>query len=177
MSFKDFVNYSITNNSNNKNEQSRQEIISIKPLNKNDINQIIQARKCQEEENGNGATDEYLKRYAEIVEQLFEKKLIIGAGAFHNNKLVSLAFFNLLSYGNEKKIPYLCSVWTDQEYREKGLATKVNDKLLEGITERMNEMQGNLLLTVEGNEVALRLYNKEGYKSKSGEMSFLRRYR
>lgn len=151
----------------------KHEILDIRPLTKNDIAEIKLARKCQEEENGNGATEEYLKKYGDIIEQLFDKNAIIGAGAFNNNKLVSLAFFNLINFGNKRKIPYLCAVWTNPEYRGKKLARKVNEKLLEGVTERIDEMQGSLLLTVEGGEAAHRLYAKEGYTNKNGEMSFL----
>lgn len=146
--------------------------VVIKPLTNHNINQIVQARKCQEEENGNGATEEYLKQYGKIVEQLLNEGLVIGAGAFNQDELISLAFFNLLSYGEEKKLPYLCGVWTNPLYRGKGLATKVNDKLLEGITERIDEMQEELLLTVEGTDAAYKLYDKEGYKNRDGEMSF-----
>ena len=149
------------------------EIVEIRPLTKEDMEWIVLARKYQEEENGNGATEEYLKQYAKIIEKLFERGDIIAAGAFKMEKLISLAFFNLISFGKEKKTPYLCGVWTNPNYRGKGLATKVNDKLLEGVSERIDEMEGNLLLTVEGTEAAYRLYRKEGYERKYGEMSFL----
>ena len=165
--FSDLINYPIVNNDNDNHE-----IIQIRPLVKEDIEQIVIARKYQEQENGNGATEEYLKQYAKKVEQLLEESSVIGAGAFNENELISLAFFNLLSYGKEKKLPYLCGVWTNPQYRGKGLATKVNDKLLEGIAERSGEMQEGLLLTVEGTDAAYKLYDKEGYKNKDGEMSF-----
>lgn len=147
--------------------------ISIRPLSMGDIDAIVSARRNQEEENGNGATEEYLKEYAKVIEKLYQDGNIIGAGAFKDKELISLAFFNLISFGKEKKIPYLCGVWTNPQYRGRKLATKVNDKLLEGVSERIDEMQGNLLLTVEGGEPAYNLYNKEGYKRKTGEMSFL----
>lgn len=180
MSFSDSVNYLISNSTKLKDGKSivpqfevKYETATIRPLTQNDIEGIVLARRCQEEENKNGANDEYLKQYSEIVKSLFEKDLIIGAGAFKKERLISLAFFNLLSYGKENKLPYLCAVWTNPEYRGKGLATTVNDKLLEGVKERMDRMQGDLLLTIEGGEPAYKLYGKEGYKRKEGEMQFL----
>lgn len=180
MSFLDCINCLIHNSTKPKEGESivpkfeiEYETVTIRPLTQDDIDGIVLARKCQEEENKNGATDEYLEQYSKIVKSLFEKDLIIGAGAFKSNELISLAFFNLLSYGNEKKLPYLCGVWTSPQYRGKGLATKVNNKLLEGIAERIDKMQKSLLLTVEGGESAYKLYDKEGYKGKEGEMQFL----
>lgn len=180
MGFADYTNYNILSVSKISDKGSfipkvemNHDILVIRQLIENDINQIVLARKCQEEENKNGATSEYLKQYAIIVKSLLEQRKLIAAGAFKESELVSLAFFNLISFGNEKKIPYLCGVWTKPQYRGKGIATKVNDKLLEGVLERKDEMQGSLLLTVEGTESAYNLYKKEGYKKKDGEMSFI----
>lgn len=83
------------------------ETFKIRKLAEEDIEQIAKARKAQEIENGNGATDAYLEGYKEILKKLFEQKRIIGVGAFKDNSLVSLACFNLINFGNEKKIPYL----------------------------------------------------------------------
>lgn len=145
----------------------------IRPLSKEDIEQIALARFAQEEENGNGATKEYLEEYKKGLIRLFNEGRLLGAGAFKGDKLVSLAFFNLISYGKEKKTPYLCGVWTNPKYRGIRLATQVNKKLMQGVSERRDELQRSSLLTIEGNDAALHLYNKLGYKNVDGEMTFL----
>ena len=96
-----------------------------------------------------------------------------GAGAFLGDNIVSIAFFNLISFGNDRRIPYLCGVWTNPTYRQNGLAMQVNKKLMQGVLERREELADKGLLTIEGNEAALRMYEKLGYKSVNGEMTFL----
>ncbi len=149
------------------------ETFKIRKLAEEDIEQIAKARKAQEIENGNGATDAYLEGYKEILKKLFEQKRIIGVGAFKDNSLVSLACFNLINFGNEKKIPYLCGVWTNPKFRGKKLASKVNNKLMEYAIKRKKELQPMALLTLEGTDAAYNLYKKLGYVNVSGEMSFL----
>ena len=104
---------------------------------------------------------------------LLNTNRLIGAGAFLGDNIVSIAFFNLISFGNDKRIPYLCGVWTNPEYRQNGLAMQVNKKLMQGVFERRDKLADNSLLTIEGNEAALRMYEKLGYKSVNGEMTFL----
>ena len=145
----------------------------VRPLNKEDIEQIALARFAQEEENGNGATKEYLEEYKKGLISLFDEGKLLGVGAFKGDKLVSLAFFNLISYGKEKRTPYLCGVWTNPKYRGIRLATQINQKLMQGVFERKDELQRSSLLTIEGNDAALHLYNKLGYKNVDGEMTFL----
>ena len=145
----------------------------IRNLNKEDIPQMSKARKEQENENGNGATDEYIENYEKILKKLFEDKKIIAAGAFKENQLVSVACFNLINYGSNKKIPYLCAVWTNPDYRGIGLASKVNNKLTESMLEIREQLQPRTLLTLEGTEAALHLYKKIGYKNVVREMTFL----
>lgn len=145
----------------------------IRSLSENDIVQIGSARKAQEEENGNGATKEYIEEYKKGLLRLFNENNLIGAGAFKKDKLVSIAFFNLISFGEEKKIPYLCGVWTDPRNRRRNLATQINKKLMQGLLERQDELQKISLLTIEGNEAAQKLYNKLGYEFVKGEMTFL----
>lgn len=145
----------------------------VRPLSKEDIEQIALARFAQEEENGNGATKEYLEEYKKGLIRLFDEGKLLGVGAFKGDKLVSLAFFNLISYGKEKRTPYLCGVWTNPKYRGIRLATQINKKLMQGVFERKDELQRSSLLTIEGNDAALHLYNKLGYKNVDGEMTFL----
>ena len=145
----------------------------IRDLTKVDISQMANARREQEKENGNGATDEYLEWYKNILKKLFKEKRLIAVGAFKGDKLVSLACYNLINFGNEKMIPYLCAVWTDPKYRGMQLATKVNCKLTESMLKIKKHLQPRALLTLEGNETALHLYKKIGYKEVSGEMTFL----
>lgn len=145
----------------------------IRSLNYDDIEQIAIARIQQENENGNGATREYIEEYQNVLKRLFKNNKIISSGAFEKEKLVSLAFFNLISFGNEKKTTYLCGVWTNPEYRGKGLASQVYKKLVEGAYERKKELQTDSLLTIEGNEAAFNLYKKLGYIFVNGEMTFL----
>ena len=145
----------------------------VRPLNKEDIEQIALARFAQEEENGNGATKEYLEEYKKGLISLFDEGKLLGVGAFKGDKLVSLAFFNLISYGKEKRTPYLCGVWTNPKYRGIRLATQINQKLMQGVFERKDELQRSSLLTIEGNDAALHLYNKLGYKNVDEEMTFL----
>ena len=145
----------------------------IRGLTENDIKQMAEARREQENENGNGASDEYIIWYEKILKDLFEKENIIATGAFKNDELVSIACFNLISFGSEKRIPYLCAVWTNPEYRGMGLASKVYTKLIESILDIKERLQPRALLTLEGNEAALRLYKRNGYEDVSGEMTFL----
>ena len=44
---------------------------------------------------------------------------------------------------------------------------------MQGVFERKDELQRSSLLTIEGNDAALHLYNKLGYKNVDGEMTFL----
>lgn len=44
---------------------------------------------------------------------------------------------------------------------------------MQGVSERRDELQRSSLLTIEGNDAALHLYNKLGYKNVDGEMTFL----
>ncbi len=145
----------------------------IRPLSKNDIKEISRARKEQEVENGNGATDEYIYNYNNVINYLFDNNKLIVAGAFKNKKLVSIAFYNLISLGEEKLTPYLCGVWTDYNERGKKLANNVNTKITEGIYERKKEISNYSLLTLEGNAAAYNLYKKLGYKEVKGEMVFI----
>lgn len=145
----------------------------IRNLTKDDIKQMSRARREQENENGNGATDVYIESYEKILKKLFEEKRIIATGAFKENQLVSIACFNLINYGSDKKIPYLCAVWTNPNYRGMGLASRVNKKLTEGMLEIRKQLQPRTLLTLEGNEAALHLYRKIGYEDVVGEMTFL----
>ena len=91
----------------------------IRNLNIYDLPQIIQARIAQENENGNGASNEYINAYESSLRLLFDKNNIIGYGAFFNNELISLGCFNLINLGYKKQIPYLCGVWTNPRYRGK----------------------------------------------------------
>ena len=84
----------------------------IRNLTEADIELIADARKSQEIENGNGATEEYLTSYKKILKKLFAERKLIAVGAFDDTELASIACFNLISFGSEKKIPYLCAVWT-----------------------------------------------------------------
>ena len=145
----------------------------IRKLTLDDIDKIAMARKMQEIENGNGANNAYLIEYKKILKKLYTENKVIGAGAFHGEELVSLAFYNLINFGREKKIPYLCGVWTKPEYRKKTLATQVYKKLMEGAFERKDEMQTDSLVTVEGNEAARKLYDRLGYELIDDEMTFL----
>lgn len=145
----------------------------IRNLTKEDIKQMSRARREQENENGNGATDVYIENYEKILKKLFEEKKIIATGAFKENQLVSIACFNLINYGRDKKIPYLCAVWTNPDYRGMGLASRVNKKLTESMLEIREQLQPRTLLTLEGNAAALHLYRKIGYKDVAGEMTFL----
>ena len=154
---------------------SRNEIerFTIRRLDYSDIQQIALARVKQEKETKNEVTKEYISKYQNVIKKLFDSNRIISAGAFQANQLVSLAFFNLISFGNKRKTPYLCGVWTDPQYRGKGLASQVYKKLLEGAYERKEALQTNTLLTIEGNKAALNLYKKLGYKFVNDEMVFL----
>lgn len=145
----------------------------IRNLNIYDLPQIIQARIAQENENGNGASNEYIKAYERLLRLLFDKNNIIGYGAFFNNDLISLGCFNLINLGHEKQIPYLCGVWTNPRYRGKGLANLINNKLFERLKLYKDRFEDFALLTLEGNEAALNLYKKLGYVVVDGEMSFL----
>ena len=145
----------------------------IRKLTLQDIDKIALARKMQETENGNGASNKYILEYKKVLKKLFEENNIIGAGAFHDDDLVSVAFYNLINFGSEKKIPYLCGVWTDPQYRKRTLATQVYKKLMEGAKERKEELKTTSLVTVEGNEVAHKLYNSIGYELVDDEMTFL----
>lgn len=164
--FKDSYNYVKV-----KNGQVNQ--FTIRPLKEEDINQVAIARIAQENENGNGATKEYIEEYKKGVLNLLNTNRLIGAGAFLGDNIVSIAFFNLISFGNDRRIPYLCGVWTNPTYRQNGLAMQVNKKLMQGVFERRDKLADNSLLTIEGNEAALRMYEKLGYKSVNGEMTFL----
>lgn len=145
----------------------------IRNLTKDDIKQMSRARREQENENGNGATDVYIESYEKILKRLFEEKKIIATGAFKENQLVSIACFNLINYGSDKKIPYLCAVWTNPDYRGMGLASRVNKKLTESMLEIREQLKPQTLLTLEGNDAALHLYRKIGYEDVAGEMTFL----
>ena len=145
----------------------------IRNLTKDDIKQMSRARKEQETENGNGATDVYLENYEKILEKLFDEKRLLATGAFRENQLVSLACFNLINYGSDKKIPYLCAVWTDPSFRGMGLASRVNETLTESMLKIRDQLQPRTLLTLEGTDAALHLYKKIGYVNVPGEMTFL----
>ena len=145
----------------------------IRKLTLEDIDKIALARKMQETENGNGASNKYILEYKKVLKKLFVENNVIGAGAFHDDNLVSLAFYNLINFGNEKKIPYLCGVWTNPEYRKKTLATQVYKKLMEDTARRKDELQTISIVTVEGNEIAHKLYNSLGYELVDDEMTFL----
>lgn len=145
----------------------------IKKLTIEDIDKIAIARKMQETENGNGASNKYILEYKKVLKKLFFENNVIGAGAFHDDDLVSLAFYNLISFGNDRKIPYLCGVWTNPEYRKKTLATQVYKKLMEEAFIRKDELQSTSIVTVEGNEIAHKLYNSLGYELVDDEMTFL----
>lgn len=145
----------------------------IRNLTKDDIKQMSRARKEQETENGNGATDVYLENYEKILEKLFDEKRLLATGAFRENQLVSLACFNLINYGSDKKIPYLCAVWTDPSFRGIGLASRVNETLTESMLKIRDQLQPRTLLTLEGTDAALHLYKKIGYVNVPGEMTFL----
>lgn len=145
----------------------------IRSLTKDDIEQMAKARIEQENENGNGASAEYIKKYKKILKKMFEEEKLIAKGAFKEDSLVSLACLNLISFGNEKKIPYLCAVWTNPEYRGMGLASKVNNELTKSIINLKDKLQPRVLLTLEGNEVALGFYKKNGYEILKGETTFL----
>jgi len=152
---------------------NRIESFIIRELSDSDIEQMAIARKEQEIENGNGATIEYLKQYKSVMKLLFDSNRIIAAGAFKNERLVSVAFYNLLSNGEKKYTPYLCGVWTDYNERGKKLASKVNVKLGESLYKRKEEIKNIITLTFEGNQEAYNLYKKLGFKEVDGEMSFI----
>ncbi len=147
--------------------------INVRNIDENDIEQIVEARIAQETEYGHKITKEYIETYRKVIEKLFQENKVIGAGAFDKDKLVSLAFFNFISFGDTKQIPYMCGVWTDEQYRGQKLASRVNKKLMEGLADRKNQIQTKALLTLEGNEAAYNLYKKLGYVPINGEMSFL----
>ena len=145
----------------------------IRSLTKDDIKQMASARREQENENGNGASDEYIRWYEEILKKLFEEEKLVAVGAFKEDELVSLACYNLINFGSEKKIPYLCAVWTNPVFRGRGLASRVNKKLTDNVLEIREQVQPRALLTLEGTEAALNLYKKCGYEDVNGEMTFL----
>ena len=143
----------------------------IRRLTIDDIKEMEKARAFQEKENGNGASLKYIKAYEEVLKKLFNENRIIGLGAFINDKLISLACFNLIDFGYKKKIPYLCAVWTNPKYRGKGISNQINDKLF--VLIENYDIEDFALLTLEGNEAAYNLYKKLGYEKVDGEMSFL----
>ena len=145
----------------------------IRNLTEADIELIADARKSQEIENGNGATEEYLTSYKKILKKLFDERKLIAVGAFDDTELASIACFNLISFGSEKKIPYLCAVWTNPKYRGLGLSTKVNNKLTDIVCYMKEQLQPRALLTLEGTEAAHNMYKKLGYEDVQGEMTFL----
>ena len=145
----------------------------IRILTEHDIDIMANARKEQENENGNGATNEYIYKYKNVLEHLFKENKIIAVGAFKDNKLVSIACYNLINFGEEKKIPYLCAVWTDPQYRGMELAIKVHEKLNKNILKIKECLQPKALLTLEGTKATYNLYKKLGYENVTGEMTFL----
>ncbi|MBR2785949.1 MAG: GNAT family N-acetyltransferase [Clostridia bacterium] len=150
-----------------------EEDFSIRKLTKEDIKQIAKAREAQEKENGNYITKYYIESYKNVIKKLLDEKKLVAVGAFNGKNIVSIACYNLINLGNEKKIPYLCAVWTDVQYRGKKLASMVNKKLTESILELKNQLQPKTLLTFEGNKPAHNMYIQLGYKSVDWEMSFL----
>lgn len=156
-----------------KNQDNELEVFIIRKLGKYDLEQIIRARKEQEIELGNGATQEYLDKYKDTIQILFDENNIVGAGAFKGDKLVSIALTNLIKYGSKEKIPYMCAGWTDPKFRRKNLAIEVYKKIMEGLFSRKDELQNKILLTIEGKEPVKKLCEKLEYKIVDGEMSFL----
>lgn len=149
------------------------EKFQIRTLRFKDIPQISLARMEQEKENNLIISKRYKEQYELILEKLLHEKKIIGVGAFKEKQLVSLAFFNLLHFGNSKKIPYLCGVWTDPQHRQKGLAFQIHQRLIQELLPLQDEIQNQILLKLEGSKAAKELYKKEGYHPLKGEMTFL----
>lgn len=145
----------------------------IKNLSAKDLPQMIKSRIAQENENGNGVTNDYIKAYEQSLYKLFKDNKIIGIGAFINNELISLGCFNLINFGHKKQIPYLCGVWTNPKYRGRGISNKINNQLFARLQNYNGKIENFALLTLEGNDAAYNLYKKLGYIEVEGEMSFL----
>lgn len=145
----------------------------IRKVDLHDLNELLIARKLQEQESKNNITEDYLLSFKSFIEQKLRANEIFAIGAFEDNKLVSVAYLNFLILGEKKKAPYLCGVWTSPLHRRKGLAYKVINELIKYIKSKPEEIDQNLTLTLEGTEAAAKLYEKLGFKKINGELSFL----
>ena len=144
--------------------------MEFRRANIDDINELINLRKQQLLDEGDNAEQDIDKELEEYFSQYIANNTFISWVATENNKIIAtsgVCFYQLPpNYSNPSgKIAYITNMYTKKEFRRKGIASKLLEKIIDEVRS-LNYRIIRLHASSDGKN----LYLKYGFSDYEGSM-------